>query len=399
MDFADRLLWNCRDERDDDGPRVVWADAIGGERGELVILQCELARGGMPLERIRLMRAREAELLAMHGRVWSGLEGLATRCVFRRGFVEAAEIAHVSDATLFALIGRAPLLDALSVNDQDRERFGSLFAQAELAHVQALSLQTSGREADDVVTRVLESPHTRHLTGLAVLARLSSGELEMLLDSTLLTQLEQLWIPQVDITRDHLAIIGARAGRLRALRLSWSDGPIADVIPPGLRELEISLGGDSWTDLARSPAAPTLECVRVTNASCEDVERIADLPRLRALDLGDCQLGFMRNPPSHWKTNRAFAKVRLPALRELSHTRWSRGDEYEALVANWGSRLELLHLPADFVDRDVVASIASRVAGTLSTVAYPEWSKTLLLAARGPNEPWLEQTVVDLRKP
>jgi hypothetical protein len=248
-----------------------------------------------------------------------------------------------------------------------------------------------------VIVRVLESPHTAQLTSLAILARASDRELEMLLDSTLLTQLERLWIPQIDITRDHLAILAARAPRLRELRLSWLGEPIVDALPAGLRELDVALHHDeSWSDLAASPAAATLECVRVHSSSCEDIARLADLPRLRALDLGDCQLGLMRNPPSHWRTNRALAALRLPALRELSHTRVSRGDEYAALVANLGPQLELLHLPSQFVEPGNGPTPAWRVPGTFSTDPRVTWSKALLLSELGPNEPWLQQTVVDL---
>ena len=60
MDYTDRLLWSCRDERDDDSTRLVWADAVGGERGELVIVQCELARGVASPGRARVLRVREA---------------------------------------------------------------------------------------------------------------------------------------------------------------------------------------------------------------------------------------------------------------------------------------------------------------------------------------------------
>ncbi len=39
-----RMLAQCVADPDDDEPRLVWADAVGGERGELVVLQCDLAR-------------------------------------------------------------------------------------------------------------------------------------------------------------------------------------------------------------------------------------------------------------------------------------------------------------------------------------------------------------------
>ena len=65
------LLAECVARPDDDTPRTVWADAVGGERGELVMLQCG-ARDRAWCNR------RERELLAQHGLAWSGL-GRITR--------------------------------------------------------------------------------------------------------------------------------------------------------------------------------------------------------------------------------------------------------------------------------------------------------------------------------
>ncbi|MFO0740345.1 MAG: TIGR02996 domain-containing protein [Labilithrix sp.] len=63
--MTDALIAAILAHPDDDAPRLVWADREGGERGELVVVQCALA-AEPPLpraERDRL-RARERELLA-----------------------------------------------------------------------------------------------------------------------------------------------------------------------------------------------------------------------------------------------------------------------------------------------------------------------------------------------
>lgn len=107
------LLEACRAAPDDDAPRLVWADAIGGERGELVVLQCS------PSTPAR--RERTRELLAAHGAAWSGLAGLARRCAFRRGFVEAIDIDLVACSEHADVIAaRAPLLDALVLRCPER---------------------------------------------------------------------------------------------------------------------------------------------------------------------------------------------------------------------------------------------------------------------------------------
>jgi uncharacterized protein (TIGR02996 family) len=115
-----RLLDACKAAPDDEGPRLVWADAIGGDRGELVVVQCDLARGGLSPGESASRRKRQRELLARHGTEWSGLAGLARRCLFRGGFVEAVEV----DGTLLErheeVLAAAPLLTSLTVTGLTR---------------------------------------------------------------------------------------------------------------------------------------------------------------------------------------------------------------------------------------------------------------------------------------
>jgi uncharacterized protein (TIGR02996 family) len=132
MPSQEALLEACWMSPDDDAPRLVWADAVGGERGELVVIQCDLARGDLAPRAAAARRRRERALLRRHGREWSGLDayqprGSASRSEFRselrsefrvefrRGFVEAAEL----DPRVFVEHGddifrRAPLLRSLS---------------------------------------------------------------------------------------------------------------------------------------------------------------------------------------------------------------------------------------------------------------------------------------------
>jgi len=100
----------------DDAPRLVWADREGGERGELVVLQCLLERRELPRpERVRL-KAREKVLLKQ-AEAWAQLP-LRGRPTFVRGFVEelAAGLDDVA-AHLQALLERAPLLRSLRLHD------------------------------------------------------------------------------------------------------------------------------------------------------------------------------------------------------------------------------------------------------------------------------------------
>lgn len=80
---------------DDDAERLVEADALlakGDPRGELIIVQCELARGGFDRAHGQKLRKRERELL-LHADEWlAPLRGIATTPIFRRGFVDEITI-------------------------------------------------------------------------------------------------------------------------------------------------------------------------------------------------------------------------------------------------------------------------------------------------------------------
>ena len=92
MSMLDALIAQIQAAPDDDAPRLAWANAVGGERGEFVELQCRLASGPLTdRDEFRRLRARERELLFANGVAWSGLAGeYPSLCTFRRGFVESA---------------------------------------------------------------------------------------------------------------------------------------------------------------------------------------------------------------------------------------------------------------------------------------------------------------------
>ena len=105
------VLAECAAAPEDDGPRLVWADLVGGERGELVVVQCDLARGNLSPQEAVQRRQRERELLDAHGVAWAGsLANTATRWSFRRGFVETARFSELR------LAEPQPLLRAQSLS-------------------------------------------------------------------------------------------------------------------------------------------------------------------------------------------------------------------------------------------------------------------------------------------
>lgn len=119
MSVLGELLAACVAAPADDAPRTVWADAIGGDRGELVAVQLRLARGAsLAADEHAALRDRERALLAAHGPTWAGLAAFPdiTRATFRRGFVEAIEIDAAAFAThADAIIATAPFIRELAV--------------------------------------------------------------------------------------------------------------------------------------------------------------------------------------------------------------------------------------------------------------------------------------------
>lgn len=86
---------------DDDGPRLVYADALlaqGDPRGELVILQLARARGVITDEG----RAREAAILSdeAHMAAWGQPLSSAGRCTFERGFPAVVDLHRGAKAVL-----------------------------------------------------------------------------------------------------------------------------------------------------------------------------------------------------------------------------------------------------------------------------------------------------------
>jgi hypothetical protein len=114
--IADPLVEDIRNVPDADDARLVWADAVGGERGELVVLQIDLERGGLAPRDTILRRRRQRLLLARHGATWSGLAGLAQRVSFRRGFVDALALpAPVWLAHADEILDIAPALTSVTL--------------------------------------------------------------------------------------------------------------------------------------------------------------------------------------------------------------------------------------------------------------------------------------------
>jgi uncharacterized protein (TIGR02996 family) len=97
MSSHEAFLADVIENPDDDAPRLVYADWLDehgeSERGELIRVQCRLARlGDADPARAELER-QERELLEAHGAEWAEpLRRLVQEFQYRRGFVEAVEV-------------------------------------------------------------------------------------------------------------------------------------------------------------------------------------------------------------------------------------------------------------------------------------------------------------------
>jgi hypothetical protein len=282
---------------DDDAPRLAWAAAVGGERGELVEAQCRLAG--------TLTRPERKALLARELRLSSGCEQWwkwkvrAGSPTYRRGFVDELWIqpdefvAHSE-----TVLDHAPLLRALHLHsigaDVSRYHYDSPEAAWEMRaqlleeafrripprRIHSLrlgsasvsmrgdydELPTSTDFGDAVARMVAGAPSLAGLRSLTLGGAITSAALDALCG----LPLEEFgtWDERLD------------RGAIEALQRF-----------PHLRRLRISPGpvGSSLGALLDAPEAARLTALTVQPLDDDDLARIAAAPRLadlRHLDLG-----------------------------------------------------------------------------------------------------------------
>ena len=235
----DPLLAECVANPDDDGPRLVWADAIGGERGELVVVQCDLARADLASEAREARKRRERELLDRFAIEWAGEAAwIADRWSFRRGFLETATLDIAKIDAVPKLRAAAPLLGTLTVHgkhdgfippphleemrglrglglvgDAIGERFAEIAPVLATLGLRALALDGLDARVQRALHAMLDaSPiETLQLRNL----RLSTKEIDRLLRRV--PNLTSLAIETSVLTRDALHVAAKRP--LRAFRI------------------------------------------------------------------------------------------------------------------------------------------------------------------------------------
>lgn len=388
---------------DDDAPRLAWAQAVGGTRGELVRLQCELAQGRLSLVDTIAHRRRVRGLLDSSGADWSGLSDFATEVRFERGFVDAARISADTWLTHGHTIReRAPLLSALTVSGlRGRESGGGEGTARILADIDRLLAdpQLRGLAALDLSGAAVEVEDDDH----DYVSSLSPEVLPRLIASGLLPTLRGLDIG--DVEADGLRALGAcelarlevlrvgawgqpyaawqpllAPGRLPALRSLWILGtnhptfPIAsllDALPASLVELAFQPTKTAQlTQLAAHRVGRQIESLVFRAGSLGNTHLLAALPRLRSLDVFD----------TYGSLGAELSAETLPALRELryfSSPMGSKLDVLRSVIGRFGPQLELLDLRGSNrlstfgSDGAVRGALAASAAGVIGQLVLP----------------------------
>ena len=385
MSMLDALIAQIQAAPDDDAPRLAWANAVGGERGELVLVQCRLASGSVTdRDEWRRLRTRERELLFAHGVGWSGLAGeYPSECMFRRGFVESAGIVCSYDSRLDRILARLPLARSVSntLVDHDDYDFAKLVANPRSSALAALRVGND-RAIQPLVDRGVV------LRALS-LTNCSRAGARLLAESGLLANVERLSLRSVE---DGAQILSA-APRLRALSIGDALDAYASAIPATVVELACSGGLE---DVAKLAIAPTLERLLVsTQEFTWDFEPLISFEALRSLNLSRSKPGPLYRPIA------ANGQRVLPALRELSLGIWFDEQSVEAAARAFGRQLDTLHWSGRIPLGDTIAAlrkplivgdahIGADVDGEFVVGMLAPWARRPLEFGDDGRGPWFE---------
>jgi hypothetical protein len=350
------LLAECAARPHDDAPRTIWADTVGGERGELVMLQCG------PREDRLWCNRRERDLLAHHGLAWSGLEGIARRVRYERGFVVAIEV----DAELFIecadeIVERAPFVHSLTIGGVHQtyttpthaaaaaSRLEAIVTLPAFAQIRALDLVDRVVELDyswpDNAMRVLASTGTlARLTGLGVRYGMTAAGV-MVLCNAEPQHLERLWLRDSVVPGDALRELAARAPRLAELDLDASPVDFSRLSLPNLATLILrNVHPGTVFTLASSDLARTITHLVIEPAhghhdfDAPTLRSLSRFPKLRTLELRGVLLAAL-------ESLRMLTQLELPELRELVLAGWTHAQAALAeVVAHFAPQLERLDL-------------------------------------------------------
>ena len=157
---------------DDDSVRLVYADwlqdrgPLAAARGELIAVQCALARLDDPVEHNRL-KARDFELVERHGNVWCAHAGLgdvrnnwypsAWAADFQRGFLETVEMPAAAYTSVVMRLFALEPVRALILVGRQPDGARRLAESIYLRRLRSFGLRRSFLPAD-ILARLVSSP-------------------------------------------------------------------------------------------------------------------------------------------------------------------------------------------------------------------------------------------------
>ena len=342
------LFAECVANPDDDAPRLVWADRVGGERGELVVIQCDLARGDLSPAEARVRRLRERELLDEHAIEWAGsLAQVARRWSFRRGFVEAARFSHWRSPVEW------PLLRAVTVDFKRATWDG-------IDQVRALGVTSPlGNESLPI------APALRALS----LRSLADRDVDNVIDVVSAASIETLRLSYLMVSSGALARILGTASDVTALELDLATMRDDLELPVGRPLRALRLGRSRVHTLAQlrgSTAATSLERLgfELHGAPADLAGVLASLPRVHTIEIGG-NVG----PAVH-----AVVDARMPGLRVLRMHGKSSPEVRHAIDERYGAQLELVDVAT--TDEELVHDSAMLALGA----PYLQWTQPAVLA-------------------
>jgi uncharacterized protein (TIGR02996 family) len=261
MKPEDAFLLEILENRDDDAPRRVFADwlldhpdPVLAARGELIHVQCDLARlapGPWPAEAVR----RERDLLDAHAHEWSApFRAVGCLCTeYRRGFVEGVGLpARALAARADELFRAGPVREVKLYEAAGRLR--EVAALPALAGVETLDLEKNAL-GDADLEALAASPHLRELTTLLLWSNaVGAGGLRALTRATCLR------LARLDLSHNSLGDAGARAlaDWPRFARLALVDLSANQIGDAGARALAASpfAGEGAYLEMTKNPITP-----------------------------------------------------------------------------------------------------------------------------------------------
>jgi uncharacterized protein (TIGR02996 family) len=343
---------------DDDAPRLVYADALqtdGDLRGELIAVQCELARLGcedserlfldwvgdaladdkaLDDGRIAKLRQREGALLKKHGRAWaaafvpSGLPAQSAR--FWRGFVEHVgwDAQARSAGSLDAVMKRTPITSLMPTGAAKAKDLAAFLGLPALDRIQSI-YNGSVCEAGLVPFAAAK------LSGLRRLLLNHAGgahELAELAGAAFLPRLSGLVLSSFSLAVPEITALFSKTKKLEELQLIdtrlGAAGVAALAELPSVERLRVlgvrhgRLGPSEATPLLRNTKLATrLEALdlRTNKLGGADTKVIgAGFPALRVLDLGNNPLD--KDAIAKLVGGSGLRKLRVLALEKSSIT-------------------------------------------------------------------------------